>query len=84
MSDKAAIAAADVAKFAKIGVMVLVITNQSKGLGSLGTTIVLPGIKFECLLEVDLLFIKYDSPFGRIIYILEESAVSLSPPAFWR
>ncbi|SVE00856.1 uncharacterized protein METZ01_LOCUS453710, partial [marine metagenome] len=39
----AAKAAAEVARFAKIGETLRVITNQSKGLGSLGITIVLPG-----------------------------------------
>ena len=76
----AAIAAAEVARFEKIGAMVLVITNQSKGRGSLGITIVLPGTRFGFLLLKILLLIGEDSPFGRMIYMLEISAVSLRPP----
>ena len=62
----AAIAAAEVAKLAKIGVISLVKTNQSNVLGSLGTTIVAPGIKFECLDDKILLLIGVDAPFGDI------------------
>ena len=76
----AAIAAAEVAKFAKIGVIVLVITNQSKGLGSRGITIVLPGTRLGLLFDKILLLTGEDSPFGRIIYMLEVSAVALKPP----
>ena len=64
----AAIAAAEVAKSAKIGVTIRVKLIASKGLGSLETTMVLPGIKIF-LEENNDFFTKLDLPLGRIIKI---------------
>ena len=60
----AAIAAAEVARSANIGVIMVVKFIASNGLGSLETTIVLPGIKIFLEENKDFLT-KLDLPFGR-------------------
>ena len=73
-------AAADVARSARIGVIIEVKLIASNGLGSRETTIVLPGM--SRLLEEKRDFLtKLDLPSGRIINILSESAEFFSPPA---
>ena len=74
-----------VADSAKIGVIYFVMTNQSNGFGSLGTTIVEPGsIEFESAPDKNILLflISLDSPFGKRRNKPSLSAESKKPPAF--
>ena len=70
-----------VAVSASIGVIIVVISNQSKGLGDLGTTIVEPGSSCTVFdLEKSLLLISFVSPFGNNKNNPFLSAVFLNPP----
>ena len=72
-------AAAEVAKSARIGVITCVRLIASNGLGSRETTIVLPGIIILLDVKKDF-FINDDLPFGKITKILSGSALSFKPP----
>ena len=68
---------------AKIGVMLLVSTSQSKGLGSLGITIVDPGRTSLLLTDLERKLLEdnsFDSPLGNNRNRPLLSAESLKPP----
>ena len=75
----AAIAAAEVARSASMGVIICVNLTPSNGLGFLGTTIVLPG-SITLFEPKKLLLTKELFPLGPIMNTLPSSETSLKPP----